>query len=106
MARAFARKFYKSSAWKHTREAYIRNVNGLCERCLRRGVVKPGEILHHKVHLSPENIDNPDYTLSFDNLEYVCRDCHAAEHPEIYGIQDRPKPRVCFDQYGNLVNLE
>lgn len=106
MARAFAKKFYKSSAWKRAREAYIRNCRGLCERCLRRGVVKPGEILHHKVHLTPENIGDPDYTLSFDNLEYVCRDCHAAEHPEIYGVPDRPKPRVCFDQYGNLVSLE
>ena len=106
MARAFAKRFYKSAAWKHAREAYIRSVDGLCERCLKAGTLRPGEIVHHKVHLHPGNIDDPKVSLAFENLEYVCRDCHAAEHPEIYGIEEKPKPRVCFDANGNIVSLE
>jgi len=104
MAREFSRAFYHSKAWKATRAAYIRSVHGLCERCLRRGRYRRGEIVHHKVHLTPENINDPSVTLSFDNLEYVCRDCHAAEHPEIYGTP-RPEPRYAFDEDGNILPL-
>ena len=105
MAREFARAFYKSAAWLKARDAYIRSVDGLCERCLERGRLVPGAIVHHRVHLTPDNVGDPDVTLSFDNLEYVCRDCHAAEHPEIYG-RDRPDgPRVAFDEDGNVVRV-
>lgn len=106
MARDFSRAFYKSKEWLRTRDAYIRSVDGLCERCLRAGRLKPGEIVHHKVHLTPENVHDPAVTLDFGNLEYVCRDCHAAEHPEIYGADERPACRVGFDENGDLVDLE
>lgn len=80
MAREFARKFYNSRAWKETRENYRRSVGGLCERCLAKGLYRPAEIIHHKIHLTPSNISNPDVALSWDNLEALCRDCHAEIH--------------------------
>lgn len=104
MAREFAKAFYKSKAWKNTRAAYFAFRNGLCEHCLSRGRYTPGEIVHHKIHLTPKNIDNPVITLGFNNLELVCRECHAKEHPEIYG--ERPEPRVAFDADGNVIRLE
>lgn len=76
----WAKDFYKSKAWKTTRTAYAKSVGGLCERCLVRGLYKPGEIVHHKVHLSPENISDPTVSLGWGNLELVCRDCHAELH--------------------------
>ena len=76
----FAKRFYKSKEWRETRHAYSKSVGGLCENCLRRGLYRPGEIVHHKEKLSPENINNPDVTLSWDNLELLCRDCHAKVH--------------------------
>ena len=103
MSRGFATSFYKSSAWEKARQACIRNSDGLCVKCLLNGVVRKGVIVHHKVHLTPENINDPNITLSQDNLELVCRDCHAAEHPEIYGIDDRDECRVSFDEYGNVI---
>lgn len=78
----WARAFYKSGEWKRCREDYAASVGGLCERCLQRGVYKPGEIVHHKVHLTPDNIHDPGVTLNWDNLELVCRDCHAELHEE------------------------
>lgn len=78
----WARGFYKSSAWKHCRAAYAASVGGLCERCLQRGQYTPGVIVHHKIHLTPENINDPSITLNWDNLELVCRDCHAELHDE------------------------
>ena len=80
MAREFAGNFYKTGLWKNCRQAYIKSVGGLCERCYRNGIIKHGDTVHHKVHLTPENINDPSVTLNFDNLELLCRDCHAEVH--------------------------
>lgn len=72
--------FYKTKAWKDCRKAYAKSVGGLCEHCLKRGVISAGEIVHHKQHLNAGNINDPSITLSFDNLELLCRDCHGKEH--------------------------
>lgn len=107
MAREFAKGFYRSKSWKHTREAYFNSVHGLCERCRAQGVISKGEIVHHKEHLTPENINNPEIALGFDNLELLCRPCHAEEHPEIYQKENDAQPlRVAFDENGDLINLE
>lgn len=76
----YAKTFYKSQAWKRTREAYIRSVGGLCERCRRKGLIVPAEIVHHKIYLTPENISDETVSLSWANLEAVCRTCHKEEH--------------------------
>lgn len=106
MAKTFARGFYHSKAWKRTRNAYFQHMKGLCERCLARGEYVKGEIVHHKEHLSPTNIDDPSVTLSFDNLELLCRECHAREHPEIYSSYHDGEPRrYAFDSDGNIVPI-
>lgn len=104
MAREFAKRFYKSKSWKATRQAYFESQHGLCERCRRLGVFRPGEIVHHKVHLTPDNINDPNFTLSPSNLELLCRDCHARAHPEIFK-REEAEQRVAFDEGGNVVRL-
>lgn len=76
----YAEKFYSSLAWKKCREAYAQKVGHLCERCLKRGQMVPGEIVHHKIYITRENIKDPEVVLNFDNLELLCRKCHAEEH--------------------------
>lgn len=93
--RDFAASFYKSTAWKDCRAAYIKSVGGLCERCLARGLYVPGVIVHHRTHLTPENIGNAEIALGFDNLILVCRDCHALEHRK----NDR---RYKVDEFGHV----
>ena len=68
-------EFYNSTAWKQCREAYKHKVCYLCERCGR-----PGVIVHHKIRVSVETINKPEVLLNFDNLELLCRECHALEH--------------------------
>ena len=92
--RDFARAFYQSKAWKKTRAYIFLRDMGLCTRC-----GKPGEIVHHKQHLTPNNIDDPNITLNEDNLELLCRDCHAIEH-EGELCTDR---ELTFDEDGNLI---
>ena len=78
--REFAESFYKSKTWQDCRAAYVKRVGGLCERCLARGMYVPGVIVHHKTHITPNNINDPAVTLNPDNLELLCRDCHGNEH--------------------------
>lgn len=91
--RAFARQLYSSKAWQHTRNAYRKYRGGLCENCLRHGRYTAGQIVHHKVWLTPENINDESVTLNFDNLELLCRECHAAVH------EDR---RWSVDEFGRV----
>ena len=78
--REFAKAFYLSPEWRKCRDAYISSVGGLCERCYKKGRIEPGVIVHHKRMITEDNIGNPDITLNWDNLELVCRDCHADAH--------------------------
>lgn len=84
MARDFAKKFYNSKEWKKCREGYKQSINGLCERCLKEGKYVPGEEAHHKIYLTPDNINDPYITLSFENLELLCQSCHSKEHMSKY----------------------
>lgn len=58
-------------------------------------MIKPGVIVHHKIHLTPENIYDRNIALSWDNLELLCRDCHDKEHEVtdslIKANQSRPR---------------
>ena len=92
----YATAFYSSTAWRHTREAYAKSKGNLCESCLERGLYTPGEIVHHKTHITPQNINDPNITLNWDNLRLVCRNCHAAEH-------EQRKRRYRFDEAGKVI---
>lgn len=92
--RDFAKGFYNSPAWKHCRVTYAQSKAGLCERCLSKGIYKPGEIVHHKIHLTPENINDESVTLAWDNLQLLCRDCHAFVHKEVKRWKVDEKGRI------------
>lgn len=101
MAAPFARAIYNSKAWRNCRDAYFAYANGICERC-----GAPGEEVHHKKALTPQNINDPQVVFGWDNLELLCRDCHILEHEKKKNLR-RGKPvlesdkRVRFDANGN-----
>lgn len=80
MNRAEQQKFYSSQAWQNCRNAYYKYKGGLCEECLRMGRYTAGEIVHHKIHLTAQTIKDPTIALNFDNLQLLCRGCHAKAH--------------------------
>lgn len=88
--------FYHSKAWRKCRDAYFRYKYGLCERC-----GGPGKIVHHKKYLTPVNVNDPDVSLNWDNLELLCQDCHNKEHHRGRSTADG----LMFDNDGNLVAL-
>lgn len=93
MARAFARTFYSSKAWKECAKSFLQSKSYLCERC-----GKPAAIAHHKTYLQLDNINNADIALNWANLEALCTDCHAAEHSRAATAAG-----LMFDASGNLV---
>ena len=97
MAKDYAKKFYRSKAWRECRASYISKVYGLCERCKQ-----PGKILHHKEYITPDNINDPNITLNHDNLEFLCQECHNIEHHEKYSSV---RYGLEFDAEGNLIQV-
>lgn len=92
--KAFAKAFYESAAWRRTRAYILKRDAGLCVRC-----GAPGCIVHHKTELTPRNIDDPMITLNEDNLETVCRTCHAIIHEGTPPLADG----LAFDADGNVI---
>ena len=78
--KGFAEDFYTSILWRETRRSYLESVHWLCEDCLAKGLIKRAEEVHHKIKLTPENINNPEITLSWSNLRALCKDCHLNVH--------------------------
>ncbi len=91
----FAKSFYESTAWRKTRAYVLKRDAGLCVRC-----GAPGVIVHHKVELTPQNIDDPMVSLNEENLETLCRQCHAIAHGNGVPIADG----LTFDEQGNVVD--
>ena len=73
-------RFYTTKAWRRCREAVLAEHGGLCELCLSKGLIEPAVHVHHKVHLTPENINDPRITLDASNLMALCEECHAEQH--------------------------
>lgn len=101
MAQDFAKQFYRSRAWQKCRAGYIASANRLCQRCLKAGRIESGKIVHHKVLLTQENINDSIIALGWDNLELLCQDCHNQEH---HGNDEAAtREDVMFDINGNLI---
>lgn len=89
--------FYHSPRWRRAAEAYRKAKGYLCERCHQ-----PASTVHHKVRLTPANIDNPDVSLNPANFELLCNDCHNAEHERCQRTKPEPR-RIRFDADGNVI---
>ena len=94
MAHEYAKPFYNSSRWLKCKEGFMQSKNYICERC--GGLAY---ICHHKEHISPQNINDSNITLNWDNLQALCLDCHNAVHGKGAACIDG----VSFDDEGNLI---
>lgn len=74
------KRFTRAKRGSAARDGYAASVGGLCEDCLAKGLYRPGEIVHHMIELTPDNINDPAVSLSWSNLRLLCRDCHAKRH--------------------------
>ncbi|MCX2828343.1 HNH endonuclease [Bacillus pseudomycoides] len=97
MAKKYAKRFYKSLAWKKCRASYILStLDGMCEHCKE----EPGYIVDHIVEITPENINNPGITSNHDNLKYLCLPCH---NTKTFGKSVLIREDVMFDENGEKI---
>ena len=98
MAQSWAKRFYDSKAWKDCRESFIRiregEDGGLCQMCRR----SPGLIVHHREWLTAANVTDPNVSLNYDNLLFVCQKCHNS-------IESGEENLYFFDDDGQIKPL-
>lgn len=99
----FSESFYKSTDWEKCRRSYLKSVGGLCERCKEQGRITPAKIVHHKIFLNPNNINDPTVTLNWKNLVAVCKQCHEDIHEHCGRKQ--PK-RYLVDEFGHVMGID
>lgn len=103
MAGKYTEPFYRSQAWRQAREARLAADNYLCQRCLRRNILAPAEMVHHIKPLK----QYPEYALDIDNLTSLCNACH--EKVEQRGnkkkaINNKSKARIIISK-PNEINI-
>ena len=104
MSKDFSWHVYHSRRWRnYVRPAVVARDHGLCQECLKHGAVEPGEIVHHIIELTPQNVHDQAIAYGLDNLELVCRDCHAKLHPDTKAKRSCTREGLAFDPYGNLM---
>jgi len=63
--------------WKKVRKIKLA-INPLCEECLKAGIVKQAEEVHHIKPVA----DYPELRLAIDNLQSLCKTCHNKKTAE------------------------
>lgn len=94
----YAREFYTSPQWRHCRDAYMNSVGMMCELCKESGAYEKAEIVHHKIHITPNNINDPQITLNHLNLQALCRHHHMLVHGA------RENRRYVVDENGHVID--
>ena len=78
---------YNSREWKELRIAKLRSTNGLCEECLKNGIVTSARCVHHVVPIETARTKDEMKRLAVDcglqGLKALCFACHARIHKEM-----------------------
>ena len=82
--------------WKLLRAAVFRRTNGLCEMCLKEGIITPGVDVHHiRPVEQAKSVEGPDgmraRCYDSNNVMLLCVPCHIKVHQE---MQTHTKEKV------------
>lgn len=69
-------QFYNSKQWHELRNFKWQESNGLCELCLKDGIVMEGREVHHKIFIE----DDWSKRFDYDNLILLCPAHHQEMH--------------------------
>lgn len=112
------KRFYDSKEWQYLRDTYAESQDRICERCGRacyrkndsryKRLRQQGQdvvfgIVHHKEHLDNKLINDPEVSLGWDNLEFLCITCHNEEHQPLKQETKEVREDVVFDESGRIV---
>ena len=81
------REIYNSREWKELRIAKLRSTDGLCEECMKQGIVTAARCVHHIVPIETARTKDEMRRLALDcglqGLKSLCFACHARIHKEL-----------------------
>lgn len=92
----YAKDFYTSPQWRKCRDSYMNSIGMMCELCKANGIYERAVIVHHKIHITPANINDPRITLDSNNLQGLCRSHHMQVH-------SKKEKRYIVDEAGNCI---
>ena len=76
--------FYNSVEWRQLRARKFAEADGLCEECKKKGIIRAGKEVHHRVPIEKDWSKR----LDFDNLILLCPECHNKIHKRISPLQE------------------
>jgi hypothetical protein len=77
---AILKSFYASEAWVTLRLLLINERGNRCEHC-NKIIPKSKDLIgHHKIELTPENVNDRSISLDPEMIEIICFDCHNKVH--------------------------
>lgn len=80
MAKAWQEKFYHSHEWKLCRRYVLELHHGLCASCEAKGIIRTADVVHHKIFLNANNVNDAEISLNPEHLIPLCATCHAQAH--------------------------
>ena len=80
-------EIYNSREWKELRAAKLRSTKGLCEECMKQGIVTAARCVHHVVPIETARTKDEMRRLAIDcglqGLKSLCFACHARIHKKL-----------------------
>lgn len=75
-------RLLNSKRWQEVKRIVWQRTNGLCEDCLKHGIVRAGVDCHHIVPVETATTPQEMERLCFDvnNVRLLCIACHSAIH--------------------------
>ena len=75
-------RLLNSKRWQEVKRIVWQRTNGLCEECLKQGIVRAGVDCHHIVPVETATTPQEMERLCFDvnNVRLLCIACHSAIH--------------------------
>ncbi len=80
MAQKFSKQFYSCKAWRDLSFLCRTESGGKCSKCNNIFADISKLKAHHKMELTPDNINDSNISLNKSNIEVLCTDCHNREH--------------------------
>ena len=75
-------RLLNSKRWQEVKRIVWQRTNGLCEECMKQGIVRAGVDCHHIVPVETATTPQEMERLCFDvnNVRLLCITCHSAIH--------------------------
>ena len=96
MAKEYSKAFYNSKLWKNCRREVLRRDLYTCAYCHARA-----SEVHHKIELTPANINDINISLNPDNLVSLCHDCHTKITQGVGDVVDG----YVFSEDGQIIKI-